>query len=68
VPPGAHPPGARDDTTPSDRSSRAHARRRGFAALAATLALSALSAPAAARAGSGQLQIIAMTYHLFQGL
>ena len=46
---------------------RTHARR-GFAALAATLALSALSAPAAARAGSGQLQIIAMTYHLFQGL
>ena len=43
------------------------ARRRGFAAVAIALALSALGAPAAARADSGQLQITAMTYNLFQG-
>jgi hypothetical protein len=46
---------------------RTHARR-GFAALAAALALSALGAPAVARADSGQLQSTAMTDNLFQGL
>jgi endonuclease/exonuclease/phosphatase family metal-dependent hydrolase len=42
-------------------------RRRGFAAFAIALVLAALGAPAAAQAGSGQLQLTAMTYNLFQG-
>jgi endonuclease/exonuclease/phosphatase (EEP) superfamily protein YafD len=48
-------------------SLRTRGRRRGVAAVAVALALSALGVPAAAQAGTGQLQVTAMTYNLFQG-
>ncbi len=49
------------------RSRRRRGRRYGFAAFAIALATVAVGSPAAAQAGSSQLQITAMTYNLFQG-
>jgi endonuclease/exonuclease/phosphatase family protein len=44
-----------------------HGRRRGLGVFAIALVLAALRVPATAQAGSGQLQVTAMTYNLFQG-
>ena len=44
-----------------------HGRRTGLTAFAIAAALAVLGPPAAAQAGSGQLQVKAMTYNLFQG-
>ena len=49
------------------RSRRRHGGRYGFVLFAVALAVSAIGLPAAAQADSGQLQITAMTYNLFQG-
>lgn len=52
---------------PNSHSARRLPGRRYFAAFASAAVLAALGAPAAAQAGSGQLQVTAMSYNLFQG-
>src|SRR5690348_11366965 len=49
------------------RSRPRHGRRCGFVSFAIAFAMAAIGLPAAAQADSGQLQLTAMTYNLFQG-